>query len=78
MGHQRPADAFVDDTALCFTSSSDETSFNQLVEKLQHIAQTWEYLLFLSGGIESSKVFLVHPPLGMRERTSKAQTNLPG
>ena len=48
--HQRLADAFVDDTALCFTSSADETSFEQLVAKLQRIAQTWEHLLSLSGG----------------------------
>ena len=48
--HKRLADAFVDDTALCFTSSSDATSYEQLIIKLQHIAQTWEHLLFLSGG----------------------------
>ena len=47
--HKRLADAFVDDTALCFTSSSNETLYEQLVTKLQHIAQTWENLLFLSG-----------------------------
>ena len=50
MTHQRLADAFVDDTALCFTSSSSDTSYKQLVKKLKHIAQTWEHLLFLSGG----------------------------
>ena len=48
--HQRLADAFVDDIALCFTSSSDSVSFDQMVNKLQKIAQTWEHLLFLSGG----------------------------
>ena len=50
ISHTRLSDAFVDDTYLEFTSSSDTATFESLVPRLQHIAQTWEHLLFLSGG----------------------------
>ena len=48
--HARIADAFVDDTNLGLTSSDDDTSYEDLIARLQHIAQTWEHLLYLSGG----------------------------
>ena len=47
--HSRSSDAFVDDTSLGFTST-DETSYEDIVTRLQEVAQTWEHLLFLSGG----------------------------
>ena len=46
----RLSDAFVDDTSLGFTSSSDNTDINGLITRLEKVAQTWEHLLFLSGG----------------------------
>ena len=48
--HSRLADAFVDDTSMDFTSDSDSVTLNELIRRLQTIAQTWEHLLFLSGG----------------------------
>jgi hypothetical protein len=48
--HKRLSDAFVDDTSLSFTSSSDDTDLNELIARLEKVAQTWEHLLFLSGG----------------------------
>ena len=48
--HSRLTDAFVDDTSMGFTSTSDNTTLEDLVSSLQKIAQTWEHLLFLSGG----------------------------
>jgi hypothetical protein len=48
--HARLSEAFVDDTYLEYTSSSQSLSFESMVEKLQTIAQMWEHLLFLSGG----------------------------
>ena len=50
ISHSRLADAFVDDTSLSFTSSSDDADINDLITCLEHIAQTWEQLLHLSGG----------------------------
>ena len=47
--HSRSSDAFVDDTSLGFTST-DDTSYEDIVTRLQEVAQTWEHLLFLSGG----------------------------
>ena len=47
--HARIADAFVDDTNVGFTSS-DESTYEELVSRLQTVAQTWEHLLHLSGG----------------------------
>ena len=48
--HSRLTDAFVDDTSMGFTSRSNDTTLEDLVKRLQIIAQTWEHLLFLSGG----------------------------
>ncbi|KAI2491350.1 hypothetical protein MHU86_23204 [Fragilaria crotonensis] len=47
--HSRSSDAFVDDTSVGFTSS-DDTSFTDLIARLEETAQTWEKLLSLSGG----------------------------
>ena len=48
--HSRLSDAFVDDTSVGFTSSSDNDTLTGLVSRLQKVAQTWEHLLHLSGG----------------------------
>lgn len=48
--HSRLSDAFVDDTSMGFTSTDDHSTIDDLIAKLEHIAQTWEHLLFLSGG----------------------------
>jgi hypothetical protein len=50
ISHSRLADAFVDDTSLSCTSSSDDADINDTITRLEHIAQTWEHLLHLSGG----------------------------
>ncbi|KAI2503170.1 hypothetical protein MHU86_11273 [Fragilaria crotonensis] len=50
MVHTRLSDAFVDDTSLSFTSSSDTNNIDDLIARLEKIAQTWEHLLHLSGG----------------------------
>jgi hypothetical protein len=47
--HSRSSDALVDYTLLGFTSN-DDTSYEDLIRRLQEVAQTWEHLLFLSGG----------------------------
>jgi hypothetical protein len=47
--HQRLVDAFVDDTSLGFTLAR-EHSYNKIIGRLQQVAQTWEHLLYLSGG----------------------------
>jgi Reverse transcriptase (RNA-dependent DNA polymerase) len=47
--HSRTADAFVDDTSIGFTSSSDEKPYENLIARLQTVAQTLEHLLHLSG-----------------------------
>lgn len=47
--HSRSSDAFVDDTSVGFTSS-DNTSYSDLISRLEQAAQTWEKLLTLSGG----------------------------
>ena len=47
--HSRLVDAFVDDTALGFTDDGS-MSFEELVEQLEGMAQTWEKLLRYSGG----------------------------
>ena len=47
--HSRSSDAFVDDTSVGFTSN-DESTYSDLISRLQSVAQTWEKLLFLSGG----------------------------
>ncbi|KAI2498581.1 hypothetical protein MHU86_15925 [Fragilaria crotonensis] len=48
--HSRMVDAFVDDTSLCLTSPSGTSSLDELITRLQTIAQTWEHILYLSGG----------------------------
>lgn len=50
MVHTRLSDAFVDDTSLSFTSSSDTNDIDDLIARLEKIAPTWEHLLHLSGG----------------------------
>ena len=47
--HSRLIDAFVDDTSLGYTDPGWLT-LETMVAKLTHIAQTWEKLLFYSGG----------------------------
>ena len=47
--HRRLVDAFVDDTALGFTDNGD-SSYTELVASLERAAQTWEQLLYFSGG----------------------------
>ncbi|KAI2512439.1 hypothetical protein MHU86_1892 [Fragilaria crotonensis] len=49
MRHNRLIDAFVDDTSLGFTDPGLIT-LETMIGKLNHIAQTWEKLLFYSGG----------------------------
>ena len=48
--HSRSSDAFVDDTSVGFTSTSDDIAYSDLISQLQEAAQTWEKLLSLSGG----------------------------
>ena len=47
--HSRLIDAFVDDTSLGFTDTGHQTQ-DAMIIQLAHIAQTWENLLFYSGG----------------------------
>ena len=47
--HDRLIDAFVDDTSLGFTDPGMVT-LETMIAKLNHIAQTWEKILFYSGG----------------------------
>ena len=47
--HSRSSDAFVDDTSVGFTSS-DDSSYDDLISRLEYVAQSWEKLLHLSGG----------------------------
>jgi hypothetical protein len=49
MTHSRLVDAFVDDTSLGFMDNGSLT-IDSLTEILSNIAQTWEKLLFYSGG----------------------------
>ena len=49
--HSRSSDAFVDDTSVgFFTLIDDDIEYSTLILQLQEAAQTWERLLFLSGG----------------------------
>jgi hypothetical protein len=50
ISHTRLSDAFVDNTFLSFTSSSDSIDIDDLITRLEKVAQTWEHLLYLSGG----------------------------
>lgn len=47
--HDRLIDAFVDDTSLGFTDPGLIT-LETMIAKLNHVAQTWEKILFYSGG----------------------------
>ena len=49
MQHSRLIDAFVDDTSLGYTDAGFLT-LETMISKLTHMAQTWEKLLFYSGG----------------------------
>ena len=49
MHHSRLIDAFVDDTSLGFTDAGYLT-LETIIAKLNNMAQTWEKLLFYSGG----------------------------
>ncbi|KAI2513678.1 hypothetical protein MHU86_818 [Fragilaria crotonensis] len=46
----RLADAFVDDTYLGFTDAEGQMEYDNLIRRLQEVAQTWSHLLHLSGG----------------------------
>ena len=48
--HSRLSDAFVDDTSMGFTSSESSVAYEDLIQRLEHLAQSWEHLLHLSGG----------------------------
>ena len=48
--HSRLSDAFVDDTFVGFTSHDSSESYEALIQRLEHMTQTWEHLLHLSGG----------------------------
>jgi hypothetical protein len=48
--HSRLMDAYVDDTAIGITSGEDNVNMDTLIGKLERAAQTWEQLLFYSGG----------------------------
>lgn len=46
----RLVDAYVDDTSLGLTDNLSDSSLEEMIARLQIIAQTWEHLLSLSGG----------------------------
>jgi hypothetical protein len=48
--HSRLMDAYVDDTAIGITSADDNVDIDTLIGNLEKAAQTWEQLLFYSGG----------------------------
>ena len=48
--HSRSSDAFVDDDTTVGFTSSEESTYSDLILRLQNVAQTWGKLLFLSGG----------------------------
>jgi hypothetical protein len=48
--HNRLIDAFVDDTSLAITDTSDPMTPNEMTRRMETIAQNWERLLFYSGG----------------------------
>ena len=49
INHSRLADAFVDDTSMGITDNGN-LSLDQLINRLENVAQTWEKLLHYSGG----------------------------
>jgi hypothetical protein len=48
--HTRLIDAFVDDTSLSFTEDDITQTFDNILARLQDVAQKWERVLFYSGG----------------------------
>jgi hypothetical protein len=48
--HQRLTDAFVDDTSLAITDTYKSMTPNEMIQRIEKIAQNWERILFLSGG----------------------------
>ena len=50
MRHQRLIDAFVDDTSLAFNDNGNQMGYDEMITKMEKIAQTWETLLAFSGG----------------------------
>lgn len=48
--HERLTDAYVDDTSLGFTDHQSALNYEELINRLQSVAQTWSDLLELSGG----------------------------
>ena len=48
--HSRLSVAVIDDTSVGFTSSDSSVSYEDLIKRLEHIAQSWEHVLHLSGG----------------------------
>ena len=61
--HSRSSDAFVDDTSVGFTSGNDEDSYDEIINRLESVAQSWEKLLHLSGGklnLKKCSYFVLH------------------
>jgi hypothetical protein len=52
--HTRLIDAFVDDTSLSFTEDDISKPYDQILQRLQDVAQKWERVLFFSGGASQS------------------------
>jgi hypothetical protein len=77
--HSRLADAFVDDTMLGKTNSGN-LSYEDLIGRLQLIAQTWERLLSYSGGaINLSKYFyyVLYWPHGLPVLSARHPRRIP-
>ncbi|KAI2492618.1 hypothetical protein MHU86_21932 [Fragilaria crotonensis] len=75
--HSRLVDAFVDDTSLGFTSAGN-MDYDQLIQRLQDIAQTWgAYSISLGRKTESFKMFVVCPLLGVEKWQTNSSTNHP-
>ena len=47
---ERSRSSVVDDTSVGFTSTLGDTQYSDLILQLQEVTQTWDCLLFLSGG----------------------------
>ena len=83
--HSRLVDAFVDDTALGFTDDG-VTSFDEIVSRLEAVAQIWEKLLHYSGGslnLSKCSWFVMYwdwkagrPVLRVQDETSEATVRL--
>ena len=48
--HSRLIDAFVNDTSLAFTDTAQVIPHDEMISRMEKIAQNWERLLFYSGG----------------------------